>query len=202
MLDAPVRRLIDPSLARIGGTFARMGISANGLTIAGFVVGLGAVVAIAMSAYWAGLALIVLNRLFDGLDGAVARVHGATDLGAYLDIVLDFIVYAAVPFGFAIADPSRALAAAFLILAFVGTGTTFLGYAVFAAKRGITTDLRGSKSFYYLGGLTEGTETIVVFVLACLFPAWFSVICYVFGVMCFVTMGTRIAAAVSRFGAS
>lgn len=202
MLDAPVRRLIDLPLARAAAVLVRMGVSANGLTVTGFAAGLGAVAAIAASAYGVGLALIVVNRLFDGLDGAVARERGPTDLGAYLDIALDFMFYAAVPFGFAIADPSRALAAAFLILAFVGTGTTFLGYAVFAAKRGITTDLRGTKSLYYLGGLTEGTETFLVFILACLFPAWFSVLCYVFGVMCFVTVGTRIAAAVSHFGAS
>src|SRR5579872_4407506 len=158
MLDAPVRRLIDPPLATAARTLAPSGISANLLTVFGFVLGVASLAAIATRNYLPGLLLIVLNRVCDGLDGAVARQRGPTDLGAYLDIVLDFIFYAGVPFAFALADTSRAVAASFLILAFVATGTTFLAFAVFAQKRGISSELRGRKSLYYLGGLTEGTE--------------------------------------------
>ena len=107
-----------------------------------------------------------------------------TDLGGFLDIVLDFIVYAGLVFAFAVADPERnALAAAFLLFAFMGTGSSFLAFAIMAAKRGISSELRGRKSLYYLGGLTEGTETILFLVLACLLPSisrrwrWCSVAC-------------------------
>ena len=138
----------------------------------------------------------MLNRLCDGLDGAVARRRGLTDLGGFLDIVLDFLIYAVVPFAFALADPAaNALAAAFLIFSFIGTGSSFLAYAIMAAKRGISTELRGRKSLYYLGGLTEGTETIAAFVLACLWPAWFPWIAVVFGLLCWLTTATRIAVA-------
>ncbi|WP_435891264.1 CDP-alcohol phosphatidyltransferase family protein, partial [Klebsiella pneumoniae] len=41
--------------------------------------------------------------LLDGLDGALARRRGLTDAGGFLDIALDFLFYALVPFGFILA---------------------------------------------------------------------------------------------------
>jgi phosphatidylglycerophosphate synthase len=197
VLDARLRRLIDPPLDRLSAPLVARGISANAVTVAGFALGLGAAAAIAGRAYLLGLALLLLNRLCDGLDGAVARRHGLTDLGGFLDIVLDFLIYAAVPFAFALADPAaNAPAAAFLIFSFMGTGSSFLAYAIMAARRGVSTELRGRKSLYYLGGLTEGTETILAFVLACLWPALFPWIALIFGLLCWLTTATRIAVAV------
>jgi phosphatidylglycerophosphate synthase len=197
VLDARLRRLIDPPLDRLSVPLVARGLSANAITVAGFALGLCAAVAIAGRAWLLGLTLLLLNRLCDGLDGAVARQRGVTDLGGFLDIVLDFLIYAAVPFAFALADPAaNALPGAFLIFSFMGTGSSFLAYAIMAAKRGIATELRGRKSLYYLGGLTEGTETIVAFVLACLWPAWFPLIAWTFGTLCWLTTATRIVAAV------
>jgi phosphatidylglycerophosphate synthase len=197
VLDARLRRLIDPPLDRLSAPLVARGISANAVTVAGFALGLGAAAAIAGRAYLLGLALLLLNRLCDGLDGAVARRRGLTDLGGFLDIVLDFLIYAAVPFAFALADPAaNAPAAAFLIFSFMGTGSSFLAYAIMAAKRGVSTELRGRKSLYYLGGLTEGTETILAFVLACLWPTLFPWIALIFGLLCWLTTATRIAVAV------
>jgi phosphatidylglycerophosphate synthase len=197
VLDARLRRLIDPPLDRLSAPLAARGVSANAITVAGFAIGLAAVAAIAWRAYLPGLALLLLNRLCDGLDGAIARRRGLTDLGGFLDIVLDFLIYSAVPFAFAFADPAaNALAAAFLIFSFIGTGSSFLAYAIMAAKRGVSTELRGHKSLYYLGGLTEGSETILAFVLACLWPALFPWIALIFGLLCWLTTATRIAVAV------
>jgi phosphatidylglycerophosphate synthase len=196
MFDARLRKLIDPPIDRLCRPLARLGVSANLTTSLGFVIGLAAMAAIARQAYGLGLGLLLLNRLLDGLDGAVARHAGISDLGGFLDIVADFIIYAGVPFAFALADPTaNALPAAFLIFSFVGTGSSFLAYAIMAAKRGITTELRGKKSLYYLGGLTEGFETIVVFVLACLWPSWFPLIAWLYGALCWLTTATRIAVA-------
>jgi phosphatidylglycerophosphate synthase len=196
VLDARLRRLIEPPLDRASAPLAAHGLSANAVTIAGFLIGLLAVAAIAGHRYLLGLGLLLLNRLLDGLDGAVARRRGLTDLGGFLDIVLDFLIYSAVPFAFALADPAaNALAAAFLIFSFIGTGSSFLAFAIMAAKRGIATDLRGRKSLYYLGGLTEGTETVLAFVLACLWPALFPWIALVFGLLCWLTTATRIVVA-------
>jgi phosphatidylglycerophosphate synthase len=199
MLDAHLRRLIDPPLNRAGRLVAERGISANAITLGGFAVGLAAVPAIAVDLPLLGLALILLNRLADGLDGAVARHAGPSDLGGYLDIVCDFLFYAAVVFAFALRDPAHAPAAAFLIFSFVGTGSSFLAYAVMAAKRGLTTEIQGNKSLYYLGGLTEGSETIAVFVLLCLWPAAFVEIAVVFGALCWLTTLTRVIAAWQSF---
>ena len=196
MLDARLRRLIDPPLDRLGAPLTRCGLSANLTTGMGFAIGLVAIAAIAGRAYGLGLGLLLLNRLLDGLDGALARRRGITDLGGFLDILADFIVYAGVPLAFALADPgANALPAAFLIFSFIGTATSFLAFAVMAAKRGITSELRGRKSLYYLGGLTEGSETIVAFVLACLWPGWFAPIAWVFGTLCWLTTATRVVVA-------
>lgn len=201
MLDAHMRKLINPPLDRVAETLVRAGISANQVTIAGFALGMVSVLLIASGAYLWALAVLLVSRTCDGLDGAIARRTRLTDVGGYLDITLEFIFYASVVFGFALADPQmNALAAAFLTASFMGPAATFLAYAIFAAKHGITTEIRGAKSLYYLGGLTEGTETILCFVLMCLFPAWFPVIAAVYGVMCWVTAGTRIYAAVITFG--
>jgi phosphatidylglycerophosphate synthase len=200
MLDAAMRRVIDPPLNSIGRRLAAAGIPANAITLIGFGVGLLAVPALAFEWYGMALALILLNRLADGLDGAVARHAEVTDFGGYLDIACDFIFYAAVAFGFALSRPENAVAAAFLMLSFVGTGTAFLAYAVMAAKRGLTTAARGRKSLYYLGGLTEGTETIAVFAAFCLFPSAFPWLAYGFGGLCWLTTVSRMLAARAAFG--
>jgi phosphatidylglycerophosphate synthase len=198
-MDARVRRLIDPPLNRIGAQLASRGIEADAVTVAGFGVGVAAWAALAVQAYGSALLLVLLNRLCDGLDGAVARSAGTTDRGGYLDIVLDFIFYAGVPFFFAVGRPEAALPAAFLALSFMGTASSFLGFAVFAAKRGLATAVRGRKSLYYLSGLTEGTETIALFVLICLVPSWFAPAAWVFGGLCWLTAASRIASGVTAF---
>jgi phosphatidylglycerophosphate synthase len=195
MLDGRLRPFIDPPLERLARALARRGVGADAVTLVGFAFGLGAMSAVAAGAYAAGLAFLVLNRLADGLDGAVARQQGPTDLGGFLDIVLDFVTYAGLVFAFALAEPARnALAAAFLLFAFMGTGSSFLAFAVMAAKRGATTEQAGRKSLYFLGGLTEGTETILFLAAACLLPRHFPLLAAVFGAMCWLTTLGRVAA--------
>ena len=201
MLDAIIRKRIDPPLAVIARRAMEWQISAQTATVIGFLLGLASAALVASQLYLPAVVVFLVSRFFDGLDGAIARQTRLTDLGGFLDITLDFIIYAAMVFAFALADPAaNALAAAFLTTSFMGPASTFLAYAIFAAKRGITTDIRGSKSLYYLGGLSEGTETISCLVLMCLFPAWFALFAVVYGVMCWITTGTRIAAAVSTLG--
>jgi phosphatidylglycerophosphate synthase len=195
MLDGTLRRFIDPPLDAVARPLAEAGVSANGMTLAGFVLGLGAVPLLASGAYgWAMLAILA-NRLADGLDGAIARRRGSTDLGGYLDIVCDFLFYGAVVFGFVLAAPENRLSGAFLLLSFIGTGSSFLAFAALAARRGLETRARGSKSLYYLGGLTEGSETIALFVLCCLFPHAFSFLAWIFASACWLTTSSRAVAA-------
>jgi phosphatidylglycerophosphate synthase len=200
LFDAALRPLIDPPLAAAGRRLAAAGIGADALTVGGFGAGLAACVALALQDYGVALALIAVNRLADGLDGAVARVRGPTDFGGYLDIVLDFLFYAGAPVAFAIGRPEAALSAALLVLSFVGTGSSFLAYAAIAAKRGITTARRGRKSLYYLGGLTEGGETLLFLALMCLLPDAFAWTAGVFAAACALTTATRILSALRDFG--
>lgn len=199
MLDARLRKIIDPPLDRLGRRLARLGVTANSITWTGFLVGMGAWALLALGSYPAALACILLNRLADGLDGAVARHGRISDLGGYLDIVLDFLFYSGVVFFFAVGRPEEALPAAFLIFSFMGTGASFLAFAAVAAKRGITTAARGEKSIYYLGGLTEGSETIALFVAICLFPDLFAWFAWIFGALCWITTAVRIFMAVETF---
>ncbi|MBC8057404.1 MAG: CDP-alcohol phosphatidyltransferase family protein [Rhizobiales bacterium] len=171
----------------------RRGMGAEALTFAGLAVGWAAAGAIALQAFWFGAALILVSRLFDGLDGAVARATAPTDRGGFLDISLDFLFYPAIPLAFAISDPgANALAAAMLLAAFVGTGTCFLAFATIAAKRGLTSVDYPDKSFYFLGGLTEATETLAFFIAMCLWPQHFAALAYLFAAMCAVTIASRI----------
>jgi phosphatidylglycerophosphate synthase len=202
MLDALLRPHIDKPLGAIATRAVALGVTANAVTALAFALGMTAAALIAAELYWLALAALLVSRVLDGLDGAIARQTRLTDLGGYLDITLDFIVYASVVFAFALADPAaNALAAAFLTTSFMAPASTFLAYAIFAAKHGMTTEIRGAKSLYYLGGLTEGTETILTLCLMCAFPAWFPAIAVVYAIMCWITGGTRIAAAVQAFGA-
>ena len=198
MLDRAARRLIDPVLEQLAVAAQQRSITANQVTVAGFACGLAAMAAIALQSYGLGLLLLLANRLADGVDGALARRNGATDLGGYLDIVLDFIIYSGAAFAFALAQPDHAVAAAFLIFSFMGTGSSFLAFAIFAAKRKLDGEEAANKSFYYLGGITEGTETILLFVIVLLFPGWFPAAAYLYGTLCWLTTVGRIGAAVQR----
>ena len=98
------------------------------------------------------------------------------------------------------ADPvANGLPAAVLIYSFVGTGSTFLAFAIIAAKRKLASEDYPNKGFYYLGGLTEATETIAVFLAMCLSPSWFPVLAYSFAALCALTTATRILAGMRMF---
>lgn len=199
MLDPLARRLIDPPLARIGEWLAARGATANVVTAVGLALGLAAAVAIAAGHPGLGLMLILASRLADGLDGAIARVRGPTDLGGFLDIVADFAFYAAIPIAFALADPGNTLPALLLVGSFLLSGTSFLAFAIIAAKRGLETEARGRKSFFHAGGLAEGAETIAAFVLMCVLPHWFGVIAVVFALACLATAIGRCIEAARSF---
>lgn len=200
MLDGWARARIDPALDRAGRSLARSGVTADAVTLAAFAAGFAAFVAIALEAYLSGLFLLLLSRIGDGLDGAVARHTRKSDFGGYLDIVLDFAFYGLVPLGFVLADPSaNSVAGAVLILSFYVNGASFLAYAVMAEKRGLSTDARGEKSLFFTTGLAEATETIAFFVAFCLFPEWFAVLAFVFAALCFYTAVSRIVIAARTF---
>lgn len=195
MLDPVLRRWIDPPLDRAGAWIASRGVSANTVSLAGLAIGLSSVPLLAFGHYGLALCAILVNRLLDGLDGAVARHGRPTALGGYLDIVCDMVFYAAVPLGFALARPENAVWSAVLLASFVCTCASFLGRAVMAAGRGeADTGARGHKSFFHSAGLMEGTETILAFVLFCLIPMAFPWLAGFVALRCFWTAAARVLA--------
>ncbi|WP_417611077.1 CDP-alcohol phosphatidyltransferase family protein [Parasphingorhabdus sp.] len=199
MLDSRLRPIIDPPLNALGARLARLGVTANQITLAGATVGIGSGVAIGFRYYLLGLALLLLSRLFDGLDGAVARATTQSNFGGYLDIVSDFAFYIAMPIGFGFAAPGNLPFALILVGSFTLTGISFLAYAVMAAKEGRETEAHGKKSFFYNTGLAEGTETIITFVLMCILPQYFAMIAMIYAAMCVVTVIQRTIAAKNDF---
>jgi phosphatidylglycerophosphate synthase len=195
MLDRRLLGALKPALDAIARRLVARGVGADALTLTGFALGLAGASAIALQRPLAGLALLAASRLCDGLDGAVARLTQPTDRGAFLDITLDFLFYASVPLAFAVADPAaHALPAAVLLAAFIGTGSSFLAFAVMAERRGLHRSAYPNKGLYYLGGLTEGSETLICFALMCLWPALFSTLAYGFAALCALTVATRLYA--------
>ncbi len=193
MLDRTAVTLIKPVIDRLAGILSGLGLGANQMTLLGFAIGMAAAALIATGHFMIAAVTILLSRLCDGLDGAIARRTRTTDAGGFLDIALDFVFYASIPLAFAIADPTRnALAAALLLAAFCGTMSSFLAFAVIAAKRQMDDLAWPDKSFYFLGGLTEATETLACFVAMCLWPQHFALLAVVFAAMCVVTTITRI----------
>ena len=199
MFDAQLRPLIDRLLNPIGRGLVTLGVTANQVTMIGAAFGLIAAGCVAAGLLYPALWFVIANRVIDGLDGAVARASRSSDFGGYLDIISDFIFYSAIPLAFAVARPETALAAAFLIFSFIGTATSFLGFAILAEKHHVTTQIRGKKAFYYLGGLTEGTETILLLLAMLVWPDYFSLMAIIFGILCWVTTSTRIYAAYRQF---
>lgn len=200
MLDTTLRPLIDGPLNAAGRYLAAAGAGANAVTFAGLVAGIAAAIAIAFAEYQAGFALIILNRVLDGLDGAVARATHTTDRGGYLDVVADYVFYGSVPLAFALADPERnAIAAAALLAAFCLTASSFLAFAAIAANRGFQSLAHGRKSFFYSTGLVEGTETIAFFLLMAALPGRFPTIAWIFAALCVVTAIQRSLLAMKVF---
>ncbi|MES2783315.1 MAG: CDP-alcohol phosphatidyltransferase family protein [Pseudomonadota bacterium] len=198
MFDVALRRLVDPALIRIAGWLADARISANALTISGAGLGLGSAFFITQSNFVAALGFIVLNRIFDGLDGAIARINGPTEFGGYLDTICDYIFYLSVPIAFGLGAPANELPALFLVASFTLTAVSFLAFAAIAARNS-SDDSHGQKAFIYSTGLMEGGETIAFFILFCLFPAYFQTLAIVFAALCLLTVVQRIVLAAKSF---
>lgn len=195
MLDRRLLNAFSPVLRRLALSLARRGIGADTVTWFGFGAGMACAVLIAFGHPLLGLALMGLGRLADGLDGELARQTRTTDRGAFLDIALDFVFYASVPLAFAVADPGRnALPAAVLLTAFMATASSFLAFSVMAERRGLVSTAHPGKGMVYLGGLTEGAETLACFTAMCLWPHWFGALACGFAALCGLTWLTRLYA--------
>ncbi|PKG58181.1 hypothetical protein CXF83_16785 [Shewanella sp. Choline-02u-19] len=194
MLDRFVTPIINTLLRPLVKPLDKRNISPDQITLVGFGIGMTALPLLALQQWYAALVVILINRIFDGVDGALARYQNKnTSAGGFLDICVDFLFYAAVPLGFAIASPiENALPAAVLLSVFMGTSSSFLAFAIPAEKLHLPRPQFANKSFYFLNGLTEGTETIAFFLAFCLWPEYFPELAYSFALLGSITIFTRI----------
>jgi phosphatidylglycerophosphate synthase len=194
MLDRWTMPLAHPPLKRVAQQLHTRNVTPDQVTLWAFFIGIAALPLLAWEQYGLALLAILINRIGDGVDGALARLSGrSSEAGGFIDIGLDFVFYAAVVMGFALANPSQnALAAALLLFAFIGTGTSFLAFAIAAKHLAIARPNFPNKAFYYLEGLTEGTETVLALVIFCLFPEYFPLLAMLFSIACFITTATRL----------
>ena len=199
MFDTQLRRVVDDPLNFVARHIAGSAFTANRLTVTGAMIGLAAAYCVAMEYFWFAALLVVLNRIFDGLDGAVARINGPSDWGGYLDSLADYLFYISIPVAFGIADPVNLLPALLLVASFTLTAVSFLAFAAIAAKLPDRKVGPTPKAFIYSTGLMEGGETIVFYILFCILPDMFGILATMFAFFCFLTVVQRIFIASRKF---
>jgi phosphatidylglycerophosphate synthase len=175
------------------------------VTVAAFVFGLGAAVAAARGANGTGLALWLANRVLDGFDGTLARAQGAqSDIGGYVDIVLDFVIYAAVPLGLVLgaAPPERAtlaVSALVMLASFYVNAASWMYLAAILERRGAGAAARGELTTITMPrGLVGGTETVVFYALFLALPRTLVPLFILMTALVLVTVMQRLVWAVRR----
>ena len=198
MFDPIFARVLRAPLIRGAEALSERRLTATQVTLAGFAAGVLCAAAVASGFYFIGLLFLVVNRIADGIDGALARLTEPTDFGAYLDMVLDFVIFTAVAGSFAAAKPEHAVPAVVLVSSLMGVAATFLGFAVIAGRRGMIAEQR-DKPFTLAGGIVETSEITVFLLVVLIWPTVFPTAAWIFAAACGITMGQRIAEARATF---
>ena len=199
MFDRQFQNFTQKPLQYIAKLFLKF-ISPNQMTLIGFGFGILMCISIVIDQYLIGVIFLSLNRLCDGLDGVMARLTAPTPLGGYLDIVLDFLVYGGFVLSFGITDQNNTFLSMVLLFCYIGTGTTFLAKAaILPSLNHQNKNIDIPKSFYYVVGLVEGSETIVFMLLCLLFPNMFIYLSSTFIVLCVITFVIRMFVCYKEF---
>lgn len=176
MADFALGKWIRPPLEDAASRLAAFGVGSLVLIITALIAGLVAVPSIARGHFWLGLLLILLSRLIDAIGQA-----GARERERRLAAAFELIIFASIPFAFALNDPSSALSATLLLFGLIAAGASSL----FANE---ARALKRSDAFI----------CVAAFALACLRPQWFALIAYMLALFCFIAAGVRIAFAFAR----
>jgi phosphatidylglycerophosphate synthase len=182
VFDHLLRGLKDRLLAPLA--LLLRGVPPNMITLMAFALGIGAAAAVVYDALMLGLVLWIANRVADGLDGTVARLaERQSDFGGYLDILLDFVVYGAIPVAFGVMSRDRAV----LLLAVVLEATFFVNacswmyLSAVLEKRASGARVTGELTTVTMPpALVAGFETVVFYALFFVFPGRLVIL---FGVM-------------------
>jgi len=143
--------------AAVGAALGRLPLTANGWTLLGVALALGAALAAGLGRLAASSLLYLLSGGCDLADGAVARERGgASRLGAYLDTLADRVSEAALLFGLlALPLPPLGMAAHYWVFLYLFL-SLMVTYAKAAAREKgvIAQELRG-------GGILERPERVI-----------------------------------------
>ena len=196
MFDRSIQRLIQKPLSFLGKFLLKI-FQPNQITFIGFFFGMVMCFLIFINSYFLAILFLFLNRLCDGLDGVMARQTSPSPLGAYLDIILDFIIYAAFVLVFSLENQINLLTGVFLLFTYICTGTTFLTQAIIQpqldySQQQDNTEDGIPKSFIYASGLIEGTETIFFMFLCLIMPKAFPILGFLFSILCLITAIARV----------
>ena len=193
MRDAALRAKKDEFMVPLAQTFCAT-VHPNVVSLIAMGMGLLAAAAVIQERYWLGLLLWLLNRLLDGLDGVIARVHGKqSDFGGYLDLLFDFVIYLVIPIAFLSAAPTvfNLWAGITLISVYVLNIISWTVLGALLEKRHLQSPSRLT-SMEMPTGLIEGAETIAVYTLFFFFPGYIGYIFFIFAALVLVTAGQRV----------
>jgi len=206
VLDRQARAVLARPLEVAARLLDRPGITPDRLTVVGLLVGLACAAAAAAQWWWPALLLWGASRWLDGFDGPLARRRAAREgttpggAGGFLDITADMVVYAATTLGVLVgvtlaagdgASPWRTWAPFVAVLAtYYVNGAAFLAFSSVAERVGAPID--DGRSLSFLGGLAEGTETVVVHALWLLLPGVAWAVAWVWAVVVALSAGYRV----------
>ena len=195
MLDTTLRPIKDRALGAPASTLAPH-VTPDVVTGLALVATFAAAGLAWQGSYAPALALWIVGRVLDGLDGAIARLRDdADDFGGYLDIVADTLGYAAIPLGISLGLETRAVwvAAAFLLAAFYVNTISWSYLAALRERRGAGAAARGEHTSITMPpAVIEGTVTMVFFALFLLLPTKAAVFFWVMAALVIVNVGQRL----------
>ncbi|MGV8905958.1 MAG: CDP-alcohol phosphatidyltransferase family protein [Acetobacterium sp.] len=185
MIDTKLRGVFQPFFNGLGRGLIKLKIKPDAITVAAFGVGVLASVLISLGQSVLPLILLWLSGLLDVLDGTVARLTGTSSkIGAYMDLIFDRMVEAAIILGFYFLLPQYALAYLLFFVSVLFNFTTFI-------VAGAIFDNKSQKGMHYDVGIAERTETFIVFTLMVLFQHNIDMILMIFNAIIFLTGGIR-----------
>ena len=194
MVDDQLRRLKDVILSIFYRPWVKR-IHPNVITTIGFAIGIAGIVVLFLGYNIIAFAIWILNRIFDGLDGMVARQSGKqTDFGGYYDIIIDFIIYASIPAVLAIreASPPVYIATVVLLAAFYVNSASWMYLSSLLEKRKNSSSGDSITSIQMPRGIIEGTETIIFYSLFILLPQFLVYLMAAMAVLTFLGVPQRL----------
>ncbi len=181
MIDSKLRKKVQPAFDQAAMLLQKTRITPNQLTVFAFITGIIAGGAIGFNFYLVGVILLWLSGLFDVLDGTLARIQQkSSKIGAYMDLIFDRLVEAAVILGFYCSAPEHTMA---YLIFFVGAMFNFTTFLV----AGVLFNNNGNKSMHYDIGIVERTETFIFFTLMILFRVYIFPILMIFNAIMILT---------------